>query len=173
MQSALSRKILDDIISNENIITSQGIIRKKDDDIEVKKTSLKYHNIGLAEFKNHFVEIMEFYKTKRKQKADLIDSLIDDRYKVWTSKIPVYSTALRPSATNAENFYFTSVDKQINPLTAISINLKKATDIEVPLYLYQAQMRANELWNINFAMIDGKSGFTIVSPCSFNCRDDS
>ena len=47
MQSALSRKVLEDIISNENLITSQGVMRKHDDVIEVKKTSLKYHNIGL------------------------------------------------------------------------------------------------------------------------------
>lgn len=42
----------------------------------------------------------------------------------------------------------------------ISINLRKASPIEVPLYLYQAQMRANELWNLNFMLIDGKHGWT-------------
>ena len=51
-------------------------------------------------------------------------------------------------------------DKQVHPLTNISINLKKANPIEVPLYLYQAQIRANELWNINFSLIDGKHGWT-------------
>ena len=55
--------------------------------------------------------------------------------------------------------YEDNSDKHIHPLTAISINLKRATPIEIPLYLYQAQMRANELWQINFQLIDGKNGF--------------
>lgn len=46
MQSALSKKILEGIISNENIITSQGIIRKHNEVIEVKKSNMIYWNIG-------------------------------------------------------------------------------------------------------------------------------
>jgi len=110
MQSALSRKVVDDIISNENIITSNGIIRTHKDDFEVKKSIMKYHNIGLSEFYNNFEEIMEYYKGKRKQKEDLIDSLIEDKDKVWTSKLPVYSTVLRPMGLTTESFYFSSLN---------------------------------------------------------------
>lgn len=160
LQSALSKKNLENIISNENIITSQGIIRKHTDVMEVKKSLLTYHNIGLQEFYENFEEIMNYFKSKRKQKADLIDSLIADKDMVWTSKIPVYSTVLRPQGITVESYYFSSLDKQIHPLTNISINLKKASPIEVPLYLYQAQMRVNELWALNFSLIDGKHGWT-------------
>lgn len=45
-------------------------------------------------------------------------------------------------------------------MTNISLNLRKASPIEVPLYLYQVQMRANELWALNFSLIDGKHGWT-------------
>ena len=48
LQSALSKKVLESIISNENLITSQGIIRKYNDTIEVKKSMLMYHNIGFV-----------------------------------------------------------------------------------------------------------------------------
>ena len=58
------------------------------------------------------------------------------------------------------SYFFSPLDKQIYPLTNITLNLKKASPIEVPLYLYQAQMRANELWNLNFSLIDGKHGWT-------------
>lgn len=160
LQSALSKKNLENMIANDNIITAQGIIRTHSDVLEVKKSMLTYHNIGLKEFYDHYEEIMTYYKSKRKQKADLIDSLIRDKDYVWTSKIPVYSTALRPQGITVESYYFSPLDKQINPLTNISINLKKASPIEVPLYLYQAQMRANELWNLNFSLIDGKHGWT-------------
>ena len=160
LQSALSKKNLEAIISNENIITSSGMIRKKDDVIEVKKSLLRYHNIGLQEFYENFEEIMTYYKGKRKQKADLIDELIADKDLVWTSKIPVYSTVLRPQGVTTESYYFSPLDKQIHPLTNITLNLKKASPIEVPLYLYQAQMRVNQLWALNFSLIDGKHGWT-------------
>ncbi len=160
MQSALSKKNLEAVISNENIINSNGIIRKKDDVMEVKKSMLMYHNIGLHEFYENFEEIMMYFRSKRKQKADLIDSLIRDKDLVWTSKIPVYSTVLRPQGVTTESYYFSPIDKQVHPLTNITINLKKASPIEVPLYLYQAQMRVNELWALNFSLIDGKHGWT-------------
>ncbi len=160
MQSALSKKNLENIISNENIITASGVIRRHTDIIEVKKSMLTYHNIGLKEFYDNYEEIMTYYKSKRKQKADLIDSLIAEKDKVWTSKLPVYSTVLRPQGVTVESYYFSPIDKQVHPLTNISLNLKKASPIEVPLYLYQAQMRANELWNVNFSLIDGKHGWT-------------
>ena len=159
LQSALSKKNLENIISNENIITSSGVIRKHNDTIEVKKSMLTYHNIGLKEFYDNFEEIMLYYKGKRKQKADLIDSLIKDKDCVWTSKLHVYSTVLRPQGITVESYYFSPIDKQIHPLTNISLNLKKASPIEIPLYLYQAQMRANELWALNFSLIDGKHGW--------------
>lgn len=106
LESALSKKNLENIISNENIITSSGQIRKHNDVIEVKKSLLTYHNIGLKEFYDNFEEIMEYFRGKRKAKADLIDSLIKDKDIIWTSKIPVYSTVLRPQGITTESYYF-------------------------------------------------------------------
>lgn len=160
IQSAIGKKNLENIISNENIITASGQIRHHSDVIEVKKSMLQYHNIGLKEFYDNYEEIMLYYKSKRKLKATLIDSLIEEKHMVWTSKLPVYSTVLRPQGITVESYYFSPIDKEINPLTNISINLKKASAIEVPLYLYQAQMRANKLWALNFSLIDGKHGWT-------------
>ena len=159
LQSALSKKNLENIISNKNIITSNGILRRYNDDIEVKKSMLKYHNIGLKAFYENFEEIMLYFKKKKKIKADLIDKLIEEKDLLWTSKIPVYSTVLRPQGITDESFFFSSVDKQIYPLTAITLNLQKASPIEIPLYLYQAQLRVNTLWQANFALIDGKDGW--------------
>lgn len=118
LQSALSKKVLENIISNENIITSQGIIRKHTDQIESKKGSLIYHNIGLKEFYDHYEEIMTYYKGKRKQKAELIDRLIEDKDLVWTSKIPVYSTVLRPFATSTESLWFSPINTTSGSKTA-------------------------------------------------------
>jgi hypothetical protein len=158
LQSALSKKVLENIISNENIITANGTIRSHNDTFEVKKSSLIYHNIGLHAFYENFYEIMTYYKNKRKQKADLIDELIENKDLVWTDKLPVYSTVLRPQSISQESYFFSPIDREIYPLTNISLKLKKASPIEVPLYLYQAQMRANQLWALNFSLIDKKNG---------------
>ena len=109
LQSALSKKILEDIISNDNIITANGQIRTYSDNIEVKKSMLQYHNIGLKEFYENFEEIMYFYRQKRKAKAGLIDSLIEEKDKLWTSKYPVFSTILRPQGITAESWYFSPI----------------------------------------------------------------
>lgn len=109
LQSALSKKVLENIISNENIITANGQIRSYNDDMEVKKSTLVYHNIGLEAFRNNFSEIMTYYKSKRKQKADLIDELIRDQDMVWTSKLPVYSTVLRPQSISQESYFFSPI----------------------------------------------------------------
>ena len=159
LETALSKDNLKNIISNENIITSAGIIRKHNDDLEVKKSMLRYHNIGMYEFYLNYEEIMSYFKQKRKAKAELIDKLIEQKNLVWTSKIPVYSTVLRPLTITTESLYFSPLDRNIFPLTNISINLKTASHIEVPLYLFQAQTRINELWDINFSLIDGKFGW--------------
>lgn len=159
LQSALSKKNLENIISNKNIITSNGILRRYNEEIESKKSTLKYHNIGLHAFYENYEEIMLYFRQKRKIKADLIDKLIEEKDMVWTSKFPVYSTALRPQGLTVESYFFSPIDKQIYPLTYITMNLKKASPIEVPLYLYQAQVRINKLWQLNFSLIDGKDGW--------------
>lgn len=159
LQSALSKKGLENIIANDNLINSSGIIRKHNEPLEVKRSMLTYHNIGLQAFYENYEEIMTYFKGKRKQKADLIDQLITLKDIVWTSKLPVYSTVLRPQGVTSESFYFSPIDRQVHPLTSISLNLKTANEIEVPLYLYQAQMRANELWQTNFSLINGKYGW--------------
>ena len=113
LSSALSKKILNNIISNENMITSDGRIRRYNENIEngSKSQNLKYMNIGLHEFYQNFEEIMLYYKQKRKNKADLIQTLLDEKNYLWTSKIPVYSTVLRPHSISAESYYFSPIRK--------------------------------------------------------------
>ena len=67
--------------------------------------------------------------------------------------------AVQQRTVESCDLYEDKCDKQVHPLTSISLNLKKASPVEVPLYLYQAQMRANELWALNFQLIDGKNGW--------------
>ena len=136
LQSALSKKILEEIIGSDVRISSNGVIRQYNDDIPVKKGNLKYYNIGLKSFYENFEEIMLYYKHhKRKAKAAQIQELIDKKSILWTNVFPVYSTALRHQNITTESWFFSPIDKVIAPLTAISLELRKCMDIEVPLYL--------------------------------------
>lgn len=110
LQSALSKRNLENIIANDNIINSNGVIRKHNETIEVKKSMLTYHNIGLDQFYKNYEEIMTYFKGKRKMKADLIDRLIEEKDIVWTSKLPVYSTVLRPQGITTESFFFSPIN---------------------------------------------------------------
>ena len=60
----------------------------------ISKSNL-YENIGLIEFKKYFKEIILFY-AKKKDKLEDAEKLIKWKNRIFTSKIPVYSTALRP-----------------------------------------------------------------------------
>ena len=50
-------------------------------------------------------------------------------------------------------------DKHYYTLTSISLSLRSASPVQVPLHLFQAQNRINELWKINFGLIEKKSGW--------------
>lgn len=63
--------------------------------------STQYDGIGLVEFKKHFEEILMFYAQKRNKIAEA-EQLIKWKNRVFTSKIPVYSSALRPTIKSSK-----------------------------------------------------------------------
>lgn len=66
---------------------------------------------------------------------------------------------LRQSSVSGDSFYFTGIDKQINPIINLSQKLRdNYTDIDRDLILGRIQTRANAMWNINFDELDGKDG---------------
>ena len=127
------------------------------DDLE-EKPDHPFFGIGLVQFKDRFEEIIDFFKKKKKKKADVLDRILEDKRKVFTSHIPVYSTTLRPQSNSDDTYYYNTIDKQINPIVSLSFKLKDSEEIDIIHILSRIQTRANKLWDVNFELINGKEG---------------
>ena len=101
---------------------------------------------------------MEYYRKQKKNKASSIDLALKERLAVFTSAIPIYTTALRPQSVTSDTYYFTSIDKQINPLISLRDDLYNCMDIEIPLVLNRIQTRVNAIWDFNFDLLNSKEG---------------
>ncbi|HAU84017.1 MAG TPA: hypothetical protein DCW90_00350 [Lachnospiraceae bacterium] len=162
LRDLIGKTAFNDIITCKQKVDRDGHRSKltEEDFEQDKKPSSPFAYIGIEEFIERFDEIMQYYINKKKNKASFLTKIKDEEYmNVFTSHIPVYSTFLRPQSLTSESFYYTGVDKQINTIFTLSDKLKEATDIERPLILNRIQSRANELWEINFQLLNGKSGF--------------
>ena len=112
----------------------------------------------VIEFRKRFEEIMHWFKTKKKKKADEIDKVLSESSAVFCSHIPIYSTLLRPQSNTADTFYFNSIDKHVNPLFNLSEKIKSAEEIDKMFILSRIQKRVNALWDTNFQLLNGKEG---------------
>ena len=123
-----------------------------------EKPKHPYVGIGLIEFRKNFNEILDYFKEKKKKKADEIERLKSEVSSVFCSKIPIYSTLLRPQSSTADTYYFNSIDKQVNPLFSLSEKIKTAEEIDKHFILGRIQQRVNALWDENFKLLNGKEG---------------
>ena len=157
---ALGKNIFPDIVYCRQKVDRDGhSSRPKEEDMEDnKKPTSPYAGIGVLEFYKNFDEIMDYFAKVRKNKTDDINKLKTQKGSIFTHNIPIYSTMLRPQSITTETFYYTGIDKQINPLISLSQNLKYCADIERPIILNRIQQRANAIWEFNFDLLNGKEG---------------
>ena len=156
---AIGKKVLLDIVMRKNVVDKNGNIRKATSDDTDEKPESPFSKIGTEEFRERFEEIMLYFKNKKKNKADVISNLIKEKNSVFASKIPIYSTLLRPQSMSTDSYYFTTVDKNIKPLFSLSEKLKDAHEVDKPLILWRIQVRVNTIWDYNFELLNGKNGF--------------
>lgn len=159
LMETIGKQNLPDIVITRNKVDKDGHIRKLNADEIVDAPKHPYVGIGLVEFRERFEEIMLYFKSTKKKKADIIDKILSEKSSVFTSHIPIYSTLLRPQSFSTDTYYFNSIDKNINPLFSLSEKLKTPRDIEVHYILARIQNRVNKLWDINFNMLNGKDGW--------------
>lgn len=158
--SAIGKNVFPNIIMNSDIEQS-GLLKDTSD------KNNPFSNIGMVEFKERYEEILNYYKTKRKNKIELIDHLLENKDKVFSSFIPVYSAILRPVSFSSETVFMTKIDKKYNVIVSkarIINNLSKGRrskqqkDLEVSAVLLALQRKLNELWTMIFSLIDQKNG---------------
>ena len=158
--SAIGKQIFPDIINCRKKVDKNGKVSRPDIYSDPDKPPLSpYSGIGIDKFRQRYYEIMEYFKTKRKNKAESIDYLMENARAVFTSHIPVYSTKLRQQSITSDTFYYGGLDKQINPIISLSNLLKEdCSEIEKPNYLQSIQKKVNAMWDYNFELLNGKEG---------------
>lgn len=148
----------DIIVSKQKIDKDGKCTALSEEDFETVKPTSPFVGIGITEFYNRFEEIMDYYKRVKKAKASSIDLALQEKGKVFTSFIPVYTTMLRSQSITSESYYFTGIDKQINPLISLAINLEDCAKIDEAMILNNIQKRVNAIWEFNFELLNGKDG---------------
>ena len=90
--SIIGQKAFPEIIQFGKRVGKNGKIES----VVQEKPSSPFMGIGLIEFRERFDEILDYYKTKKKNKIMEIEEIEEDKEKVFASAIPVYSSVLRP-----------------------------------------------------------------------------
>ena len=80
-----------------------------------------YQGIGHDEFYKNFEEIMRNCALSQHQEE--LETLINEKEKVFTSKIPVYSTAFRPVVKTSEDLKYPKVNKLFSSICSIQTRL--------------------------------------------------
>ena len=110
----------------ERILKYQVNIDIDGNSIDISKVDTKaapFQNIGMMEFKKHFVEVMNYYASIKPAKAEKAKFLISMRQRIFTNYIPVFSNLLRPAYASSKKKMF-SYDKLNSYLTSILSSAK-------------------------------------------------
>lgn len=153
---ATGERVFTDIIYAKYKITTDGKrIRPKSEDVDEVPTSI-YAGKGIDYFYDHYEEILEYFKEKRKNKAHVINTLLAEKSNAFVSHIPIPSTLLRPQSISSDSFYYQSIDKLVNTTFSLSEELKNCLDVERDYLLNRLQTKVNSMWDIYFAELNGK-----------------
>ena len=159
IQSFIGKKALGDIIEFKYQMNKDGYFNPP----EQQNSRNPFFGIGLYEFQERFEEIMEYYR-KRKKKDELYDNIMQNKDKIFTKYIPVYSSVLRQVFITDEDYSYTKIDRKFNSLYGNIVNLNKERELNVTnrekinKNLFKAQSKINEIYSLIFAMIDQKEG---------------
>lgn len=168
-------KDLENIIAYNETEDEDG--QKRQDIIKPKSEPFK--DIGMIEFKERFVEIMNYYLTKNPNKKDYYDDIMENIDKVFIQNIPVFTELLRPYLEDKRNFsyedsntMYTMINKLKTEINNDSIKMHKQKK-PVAQLLYDIQMEYNKLYAYLEGVISGKKGTVrslVGGRCNFTSR---
>ena len=163
LTATIGKKRLNEIINVKKKVGRDGHSESLNhiSNLAQEKSDHPFVGIGLREFYSRYKEIMEWFKNKYKSKQDSIDELLKDADSLFVRFIPVYSTKLRPQSMTSSAFYFTKMDKELNPLVNLCIKVREGecSEMEIDKLLNAIQGRVNNIWELNMAAIKGKKGY--------------
>jgi ASC-1-like (ASCH) protein len=123
-----------------------------------------FYGIGLLEFRRRFDEIMAYYFKKKKNKADLYYHIMENKDKIFTTSVPVYSAVLRQVFFSEEDYSYTKIDRSYNALFGNVSRLNEETTIDFRNYakicenLFRAQRNVNTAFKLIFTSLTEKEG---------------
>lgn len=148
-----------------NIITP---VHKKDEDGHdipiIPPKDEPYFGIGMIDFHDRFDEIIEYYRVKRPNKMDYYENIVDDRDKVFTQSVPVFTIHLRPYRIDGDMLHFEGTNAIYKVMTKLAsdINMDKTKmDRKVKpknQLLFDFQMKFKELYDELTKILSGKKG---------------
>lgn len=124
---------------------------------------------GFTYFREHFLEILDYYEKKKPNKAAAFHELRADRDKIFTSCIPVFSSILRielPGAKDEKlykmkvNTFFQSIIQTVNKINSFDKEDEESEMVAVQIdkLLASCQKEIEELFLAIFKILDGKKG---------------
>lgn len=123
-----------------------------------------FFGIGMMAFYQRFDEIMEYYLKKNPKKKDYYDDIMQDRDKVFTHSIPVFTTHLRPADIRDKNMYYepingiyNMINKHVHRINADKTRMQRDPKKKNQM-LYKLQMKFMELHDEIIAICSGKKG---------------
>ena len=173
--SVIGQTAIQEILMPRRVVDIDGNVRVQSADEMDEAPKHPYVGLGVTEFEKNFEEIMEYFKQKKKKKAEEIDLLVKEKGSVFTHHIPVYSTFLRPQSITSDTFYFNSIDKHINPIFSLSEKLESSEEIDRLFILARIQSHVNQLWEVNFELLNKKEGLIrgqiLGGSCNYTSRN--
>lgn len=154
-------KVLENMIRFKMDMSLDGQYKKLSN-IDYKKEP--FYGIGMLEFYHRFDEIMEFYKKKHKNKAELYKHIMRNRDKIFTGVIPVYSAVLRQVFFSDEDYKYTSLDKNYNAIFGNFERINEETEINERNFtklnqnLFRAQCNLMKAFEMIFTSLTEKEG---------------
>lgn len=158
--SAVGEDDFKDIVVCQQKVNRDGVREPlTEEDRAYYNVTNPFYGMGLEEFRNRYYEVLDWVEKKKPAKKEMVNLLRHNSTKVFTSYVPVYTPLLRQASVSGDSYYYTGIDRHINPLVNLSRELDDCTEIDLAMILNRIQARANAMWEINFSELDKKDGF--------------
>lgn len=159
LEAFIGAKRLDNILKGDEEKDEDGFTKAK----EISPDE-PFYAIGMLEFHNRFDEVMEFYRNKFPNKIEHYNRLMENKDKIFTHSIPVYTIHLRPVRVEGENLVFEGtnaiynmVAKLVSQINRDNLKIFRKAKLK-KILLYELQTKVMELYAEIEAILAKKKG---------------
>ena len=158
---AFKKDNLVQILAGKHKYDSDGIMMEND----TRRTSSKYHCIGMQKFKENFDEIFDYFRNTSNDVTEPFFNIIEEhRSLIFSSKIPIFNHILRPAIMQRDLFSFDEVNNIFNLVINFNKQLQELTTeertpVRIDALLWNIQEKVNEIMEDVLTKLSGKFGY--------------